>query len=247
MKKVVNWICMALIFILLGCHSHQSVRAEKAGSKYTPDWESLKNHEPAPEWFRDAKFGIYFHWGVYSVPAFGSEWYPRNMYNKSGQARRPGPSSECRHHTETWGDPGEFGYPDFVPMFKAEKFDADQWAELFVKAGAKFAGPVAEHHDGYAMWDSELTTWNAADTGPKRDITGELAEAIKSRGMKFVTTFHHARNNLWQKKTEAATLNGQATISLFKEIFRLCLKILRMQFFTVICRGKSSWIYGKGN
>ena len=165
---------------------------------YTADWESLKKRNPAPEWFRDAKFGIYFHWGLYSVPAFGSEWYPRNMHNKSGDNRRPGPSREYTHHVETYGEPNKFGYPDFVPMFKAEKFNADEWAELFQKAGARYAGPVAEHHDGYSMWASKLTPWNAKDTGPKRDITGELAKAIRKRGMKFVTTFHHARNNLWE-------------------------------------------------
>lgn len=167
---------------------------------YTADWESLKNRNPAPDWFRDAKFGIYFHWGVYSVPAFGSEWYPRNMHNKSGDNRRPGPSREYKNHVEKYGEPNKFGYPDFVPMFKAEKFNADEWAELFQKAGARYAGPVAEHHDGYSMWASKLTPWNAKDIGPKRDITGELAKAIRKRGMKFVMTFHHARNNLWETK-----------------------------------------------
>ena len=157
---------------------------------YTPDWQSLKNHNPAPDWLRDAKFGIYFHWGVYSVPAFGSEWYPRNMHIKD----RP----EYRHHVQTYGDPTKFSYVDFVPLFKAEKFDADEWAALFAQAGARFAGPVAEHHDGFAMWDSDQTPWNAKDTGPQRDITGELAEAIRKRGMRFVTTFHHARNSLHQ-------------------------------------------------
>jgi len=160
-------------------------------AEYSADWDSLKKHEPAPEWFRDAKFGVYFHWGVYSVPAFGSEWYPRNMHIK----KRP----EYKHHLETYGDPTEFGYADFVPKFKAEKFDADQWAALFERAGARFAGPVAEHHDGFAMWDSDQTPWNAADMGPRRDVTGELARAVRKRGMKLVATFHHARNSLWQK------------------------------------------------
>jgi alpha-L-fucosidase len=158
---------------------------------FEPTWESLAKHDEAPEWFRDAKFGIYFHWGVYCVPAFGDEWYPRNMHIKG--------SREYKHHVETWGDPTELGYHDFVPMFKAEKFDAEEWAALFEEAGARFAGPVAEHHDGFSMWDSDLTPWNAADMGPKRDITGELAAAIRKRGMRLVTTFHHARNNLWQK------------------------------------------------
>jgi len=158
---------------------------------YTADWESLYQHNEAPEWFRDDKFGIYFHWGVYSVPAFGSEWYPRNMHLKG----RP----ENIHHLQKYGDPVEYGYDKFVPQFTAEKFDADEWAELFEKAGARFAGLVAEHHDGFSMWASKLTPWNAKDRGPKRDIAGELATAIRKRGMKFVTSFHHARNNLWQK------------------------------------------------
>lgn len=164
---------------------------KNAAEPYEPRWESLAKVNEAPEWFRDAKFGIYFHWGVYAVPAFGSEWYPRNMHIKKNR--------EYKHHVETYGDPTQFGYPDFVPMFKAENFDADQWAKLFKQAGARFAGPVAEHHDGWAMWDSELTPWNAADKGPKRDITGELEKAVRKRGMKFVTSFHHARNSLWQK------------------------------------------------
>jgi len=188
-------VSIILVSVLLNVGTAQ---VTKPTAVYTADWESLKQRNPAPDWFRDAKFGIYFHWGVYSVPAFGNEWYPRNMYNKSGDNRRPGPSREYTHHVETYGDPNKFGYPDFVPMFKAEKFNADEWAELFKKAGAQFAGPVAEHHDGYSMWASKQTPWNAKDTGPKRDITGELAKAIKSRGMKFVTTFHHARNNLHQ-------------------------------------------------
>ncbi len=160
-----------------------------AQDTYTPDWQSLARHEEAPEWFLDAKLGIYFHWGVYSVPAYNSEWYPRNMH------RRESPS--YKHHVETYGEPSEFGYHDFVPMFKAEQFDADEWAELFQKAGARFAGPVAEHHDGFSMWDSEVNPWNAKDMGPKRDITGEMSKALRERGMKFITSFHHAFNHQW--------------------------------------------------
>ena len=156
--------------------------------KYEPSWKSLKQHS-TPEWFKDAKFGIYFHWGVYSVPAYRDEWYPRGMY-----AAFSDEDKQKQYHKEHFGDPSEFGYKDFIPMFKAEKFDADEWAELFKRAGAKFAGPVAEHHDGFAMWNSEHTEWDAADMGPKRDITGELAKAVKKQGMKFITSFHHAYN-----------------------------------------------------
>ncbi len=166
-----------------------------ASGPYRADWKSLEAHDAAPEWFRDAKFGIYFHWGVYSVPAFWTEWYPRHMHDKKGRG-----SKAYRHHVETYGEPDKFGYDGFVPLFTAEKFDAREWAELFEKAGARFAGPVAEHHDGFSMWASKVTPWNAGDRGPKRDITGELAAAIRERGMRFVASFHHARNNLWQKE-----------------------------------------------
>jgi len=159
-----------------------------AQGPYAPNWDSLYKVDEAPEWFRDGKFGIYFHWGVYCVPEFGSEWYPRHMYD----------GRFTEHHKKTYGDPGAHPYTKFVPKFTAEHFDADEWAELFKQAGARYAGPVAEHHDGYAMWDSAVTPWNAADTGPKRDLTGELARAIRQRGMRFVATFHHARNNTWK-------------------------------------------------
>jgi alpha-L-fucosidase len=138
---------------------------------------------PVAAWFRDAKFGIYFHWGPYSVPAYDNEWYSRNMYVKG--------SAAYRYHVATYGGPEKFGYKDFIPQFTAEKFDADQWAELFEQAGAKFAGPVAEHADGWSNWDSKLTRWNAAKMGPKRDITGLMAAAVRKRHMKFIATFHH--------------------------------------------------------
>ncbi|MHC4213631.1 MAG: alpha-L-fucosidase [Planctomycetota bacterium] len=162
---------------------------EDKGKPYMAKWSSLMKHNAAPDWFRDAKFGIYFHWGVYSVPGFGygSDWYASRMSVKG----RP----EYEHHVKTYGHPSKFGYHEFVPMFKAEKFDPEEWADLFAKAGARFAGPVAEHHDGFAMWASRLTPWNVKDMGPKRDTTGEIAKAIRKRGMRLITTFHHARNN----------------------------------------------------
>jgi alpha-L-fucosidase len=99
-----------------------------------------------------------------------------------------------KHHLATYGHPSEFGYHDFVSQFGAEHFDPEEWADLFQATGARFAGPVAEHHDGFSMWDSEVTPWNAGERGPKRDITGELAASLRKRGMKLITTFHHARH-----------------------------------------------------
>ena len=158
-----------------------------ANAPYEPTWESLQRHQD-PEWFRDAKFGIYTHWGPVTVGAEngpgGVQWYGRSMYLKN--------SPTFEYHRKKYGDQNAFGYKDIVPLFKAERFDAEAWAELFAEAGAKFAGPVAIHHDNYAMWDSKFTTWDSVDQGPKRDFTAELEKAIRQRGMKYITTFHHA-------------------------------------------------------
>lgn len=172
---------------------------------YRADWESLKSHNEAPDWFRDAKIGIYFHWGVYSVPAYGNEWYPRRMHlrnSKEGRKFYGKGKSYYQHHVETYGEPDEYPYHKFISQFKAERFDAAEWADLFVKAGAKFAGPVCEHHDGFSMWASKLTPWNAGDTAPHRDITGELEKAIRARGLKFITTFHHERTRTWYPRVK---------------------------------------------
>jgi alpha-L-fucosidase len=154
--------------------------------KYEANWESLKKHKAAPEWFKDSKLGIYFHWGVYSVPAFGSEWYPRDMYLKG--------TKEYEHHQKTYGNQKTFSYHNFVPKFTAEHFDAKEWVQLFKDSGAKFAGPVAQHHDGFALWKSKVNPWNSFNRGPKKDITGELAKELKKNGMKLITTFHHSKN-----------------------------------------------------
>jgi alpha-L-fucosidase len=155
---------------------------------FRPDWESLETYE-VPEWYKDAKFGIFIHWGVYSVPAFGSEWYPRDMY-------RPG-SEEYKHHIATYGPQDKFGYKDFIPMFKAEHFDPAAWARLFKEAGAKYVVPVAEHHDGFAMYDSGVSDWTAAKMGPHRDIIGDLAKAVRAEGLHFGASSHRVEHNFF--------------------------------------------------
>ena len=152
--------------------------------QYQPDWSSLRNHT-TPEWLRRDKFGVYTHWGVYSVPACGpnGSWYPHNMYREG--------NPQFDHHQKTYGPASQFGYKDLIPLFTAEKFDAHEWAEVFSASGARFAGPVAEHHDGFSMWESTVNPWNAARMGPTRDVVGELETAIRSNGMRFMTAFHH--------------------------------------------------------
>lgn len=155
--------------------------------RYEATWDSLTRH-PTPQWFKDAKFGIYTHWGLYCVPAHGpnATWYPYHMYREG--------NSQWEHHVKTYGGPEKFGWKDFIPLFKAEKFDPDEWAELFKQSGAQYAGPVGEHHDGFTMWDTRLSDWNAAKMGPKTDVVGRLEKAIRAQGLRFLVALHHAEN-----------------------------------------------------
>jgi alpha-L-fucosidase len=151
---------------------------------FQPTWESIRDHYQAPSWFNAAKFGIFIHWGLYSIPAHINEWYIRHMY-----------TTDVHWHTEHYGPPDKFGYKDFIPLFKAENYHPDQWAELFKQAGAKYVVPVAEHHDGFAMWNSDITPWCAGKMGPKRDLTGELATEVKRAGMIFGLSSHRMEHH----------------------------------------------------
>lgn len=153
--------------------------------RFKDSWESLRQFE-VPSWYRKAKFGIFIHWGPYSVPAFGNEWYSRNMYIQG--------SPEFEHHRATYGEHKDFGYKDFIPMFKAELFDADEWAELFEQAGAKYVMPVAEHHDGFQMYKSDISRFNAFDMGPQRDLLGEMKTAFEKRGLTLAVSSHRAEH-----------------------------------------------------
>jgi alpha-L-fucosidase len=157
-----------------------------AAGPFRDDWQSLRAYQ-APEWFRDAKFGIFIHWGVYSVAGFGSEWYSRNMYQQG--------SPDFAHHVATYGPQTQFGYKDLIPKFTAEHFDPNTWAKLFHDAGARYVVPVAEHHDGFPMYESDLTDWCAGKMGPKRDVLGELAKAVRAEGMHLGASSHRAEHD----------------------------------------------------
>jgi alpha-L-fucosidase len=156
-----------------------------AEGAFQDTWESLSEYR-TPAWFSDSRFGIFIHWGLYSVPAFENEWYPRRMYMKG--------TKEYEHHIRTYGPHSRFGLKDFVPLFQAEKFDAVKWAELFVEAGARFVVPVAEHHDGFQMYKSSLSSWNAYDRGPHRDILGEEKKAFEDAGLIFCCSSHRVEH-----------------------------------------------------
>jgi len=175
----------------------RQIPVQMAPGPFEPSWDSLKQNYKVPDWFIGAKFGIFLHFGIFSVPAHQSEWYEKFMYaggdDNTLKAMR-NHDTLLPWHTAHFGPPDKFGYKDFIPMFKAEKFDADAWALLFKRAGARYVVPGAQHHENFAMWDSEVTPFNAMQMGPKRDVIGELAKAVRKQGMKLGLANHGIEN-----------------------------------------------------
>lgn len=176
--------------------------AARAETKYEAKWESL-DKRPTPEWFLDAKFGIFIHWGVYAVPGWGvrgeyAEWYWEKISNKKPD------NPWWQHHQKIHG--ADFDYKDFAPQFRAEYFDADQWADIFKRSGAKYIVPTSKHHEGFCLWPSAEASktwgrpWNAAEIGPKRDLMGELATAVRKKDLKFgfYYSLYEWFNPLWK-------------------------------------------------
>jgi alpha-L-fucosidase len=186
----------------------QEVRHVAAEGPFAPSWSSLARFK-VPDWYQDAKFGIFIHWGLYSVPAFDNEWYPRNMYKKGEKA--------FDHHVATFGPQSTFGYKDFIPRFTAEHFDAAKWAALFKAAGARYVVPVAEHHDGFPMYDSAFTRWSAATMGPKRDVIGELAKAVRAEGLIFGLSSHRVEH--WWFFDQGMTFDSDVRDPRYAELY----------------------------
>ena len=152
-----------------------------ARGPYDDSWTSLSSYR-VPDWYLKLRFGIFIHYGLFSVPAYDTEWYPRMMYVKDSRA--------YEHHIKTYGPHTRFGLKDFIPMFKAEHFDASRWADIFAASGAQYVIPVAEHHDGFQMYGSDLSSYNAVDMGPRKNIVGELKKAVEEKGLTFGTSSH---------------------------------------------------------
>jgi alpha-L-fucosidase len=193
-----HWLCVVLGLGIIGAAVSAEARAAPK-KPYEAKWQSLKQVAP-PAWFEDGKFGIMIHWGVYSVPGWVphgyAEWYPHKLYRDTD-------SNEIRqYHERRFGKLPDFGYKDFVPRFKAQRWDPGRWARLFKKAGARYVIAVGEHHDGFAMWDSDLTTWDAKEQGPKRDIIGQLAQAVRREGMRYGVSYHRERHFAYYNKQQ---------------------------------------------
>lgn len=183
-----NMLRRSVLALLAGA----SFCATASSAPYEATWESLDGF-PVPAWFDDAKFGIFIHWGGYSEFGYRdggrgyAEHVPKEIYR----------SPDKYYHVlkERYGAaPPEFGYKDILAQFRAEKFEPDAWAELFDDAGAKYVILTAEHHDGFAMWDSDLTDWCATKVGPMRDLVGDLGKAVRRRGIKYAPSYHRERH-----------------------------------------------------
>lgn len=180
-------VSLLFFLIIAGCSPQNNEQKEGIAS-FEPTWESLSKHE-IPEWLLDAKFGIYAHWGPYSVPAYGSEWYANRMHQKGSDINK--------YHIETYGEPWDYPYHKFISEFKAEKFDANEWADLIEKSGAKYGGFAVGHHDGFLLYDSDVSRWCAGKMGPHRDLFGDLTSALREKGIKTIATFHLLRTFNW--------------------------------------------------
>lgn len=208
----------ATALVALACALFPADTTAQAKGPYEATWESTDKHHAAPEWYRDAKFGVYWHWGAFTTAQYASEWYPRNMYEPDSDQRE--------HHTETYGPPEEWGYENFIkgakdqkgnfvqfkPVLKSEggEFDPEAIMRVVKASGARFAGPVAEHHDGYSMWDSKVNEWNSVKYGPKLDLVKLWADLVRKNGMKLVVAMHQAYNYngffQWAPKTNDTSL-----------------------------------------
>jgi alpha-L-fucosidase len=167
-------------------------------NRFTPTVSSLLDYQ-CPEWFRDAKFGIYLHWGAYSVAEQG-EWYPRNMYIEG--------HPDYLHQLEHYGHPSKFGYKDLVGLWKAEEWDPGRLVSLFKDSGARYFTPCAVHHDNFDLWNSRHNRWNSVEMGPKRDIIGEWRKAALEQGLRFGVTTHLERTWSWLQTNKGADRSG---------------------------------------
>lgn len=194
LKHPILYLLLLVSMFLSACKSSQPK------AKYEANWDSLSQINPTPDWFQDAKFGIYAHWGPVSSAFVGADpskhyagWHGMRMYEngKLEPTKTKKPSNNYLHHVEKYGDPAEFGYKHIIEQFDPSAFDAKEWARLFKLSGAKFAGPVAMHHDNFAMWDSKATRWNTMNYGGL-DPSSALKKEIEAQGMRFMASFHHA-------------------------------------------------------
>jgi alpha-L-fucosidase len=197
-KQIGLTIC--LVIILAGSLFAQQQKPPVSEGPFMPTDESLRLYQ-YPEWFRDAKFGIWAHWGPQAVPRQG-DWYARRMYQENDSA--------YKYHIEHYGHPSLFGFKDIIPMWKAEKWDPDKLMELYKKAGAKYFVSMGTHHDDFFLWDSKIHRWNAVNMGPKKDVVGIWQQAARKNGLKFGVSEHLGASFTWFQTAHGSDEKGSA-------------------------------------
>jgi len=172
-----------------------------ASGRFTPDWDSLQ-HYKVPEWYRDAKFGIWAHWGPQCQPEHG-DWYARSMYMEG--------SDDYKYHVEKYGHPSKFGFKDVINEWKAENWNPEQLVSLYKDAGAKYFFALANHHDNFDNYNSRHQRWNSTKIGPKKDLIAGWAKAAKNNDLKFGVSFHAAHAWMFYETAQSADKNGPLT------------------------------------
>ena len=202
MRTKILLASLALSIGTLSAQNYQVPVSEKnepmMKGKFQPTWSSLENYQ-VPEWFRNAKFGIWAHWGPQCVEGSG-DWMARSMYLEG--------SAEYKHHVEHYGHPSEVGFKDIIPLFKAEKWNPDKLVEFYKKIGAQYFFALGNHHDNFDLWDSKYQAWNSKNMGPKRDILAEWEQAARKYELPFGISFHAAHAWTWYEPSQRYDRNG---------------------------------------
>ncbi len=191
-------LSVLLVVVLTFSASAQQQKAPVAEGPFKPADESLQQYS-CPEWFRDAKFGIWAHWGPQAVPRQG-DWYARRMYQENDPA--------YKYHIEHYGHPSVFGYKDIIPLWKAAKWDPDKLMALYKKTGAKYFVSMGSHHDNFFLWNSKINRWNAVNMGPKKDVVGMWQEAAKKQGLRFGVSEHLGASYTWFQTSHGSDREG---------------------------------------
>jgi alpha-L-fucosidase len=213
-KRLTSFILAvsAAVLLLVSCTGKQAKPVQnEVMPTFTSDIESFKQYR-YPEWFRDAKFGIWAHWGPQAVPRQG-DWYARKMYESDIINRRTNestgkPSKEYLYHVEHYGHPSKFGYKDIIPLWKAERWDPEKLMALYKKVGAKYFVSMASHHDNFFLWNSKIHKWNSVNMGPKKDVVGLWQQAAKKEGLRFGVSEHLGASYTWFQPSHLADKSG---------------------------------------
>jgi alpha-L-fucosidase len=215
LKSLFGLFTIILFAVIVACNQTAPKPVVKEAKLFTPSFkpelESFKQYQ-YPEWFRDAKFGIWAHWGPQAVPRQG-DWYAKNMYLGDVMDRRTGKPTGKQgnvylYHVKNYGHPSKFGYKDIIPLWKAERWDPEKLMALYKKVGARYFVSMGSHHDNFFLWDSKIHKWNAVNMGPKKDVVGLWQQAAKKEGLRFGVSEHLGASYTWFQSSHGSDLTG---------------------------------------